>query len=84
MFTQYIDSPSPVLCIRDAVLTESPKRQYRGVLVPTTPPIQEPGKNAKGIYERYFVVIIREKKKSSMINHVYLTPYILAAYEVFL
>ena len=31
------DIPSPLDCILDAVLTESPNRQYLGVMLPITP-----------------------------------------------
>lgn len=31
------DSRSPLLSMREEVLTVSPKRQYRGILTPTTP-----------------------------------------------
>ena len=34
--------PSPLDSIREAVLTVSPNRQYRGILRPTTPATQEP------------------------------------------
>jgi len=34
--------PDPVDSIRLAVLTVSPKRQYRGIRRPTTPATQEP------------------------------------------
>uniref|UniRef100_A0A914ZVV3 Uncharacterized protein n=1 Tax=Parascaris univalens TaxID=6257 RepID=A0A914ZVV3_PARUN len=33
---------SPVLSIRDASFTVSPKRQYRGAVRPTTPAATEP------------------------------------------
>ncbi len=35
-------SPSPVLSMRLAVLTLSPNKQYRGILIPTTPATHEP------------------------------------------
>ena len=34
--------PSPLDSIREAVLTVSPNRQYRGILRPTTPATHEP------------------------------------------
>ena len=34
--------PSPDDSMRDAVFTVSPNRQYLGILVPTTPAMQEP------------------------------------------
>ena len=40
--TFYRCVPSPVDCIREAVLTVSPKRQNRGILTPTTPATQSP------------------------------------------
>ncbi len=36
------NSRSPLDSMRDAVFTVSPKRQYRGILIPTTPATQEP------------------------------------------
>ena len=33
---------SPVVCIREAVFTVSPNKQYRGILVPTTPATHGP------------------------------------------
>ena len=33
---------SPVDCILEATLTVSPKRQYRGILAPTTPAVVAP------------------------------------------
>ena len=36
--------PSPRDCIRDAVLTVSPKRQKRGIFIPTTPATQSPAR----------------------------------------
>ena len=36
--------PSPEDCILEAVLTVSPNRQYRGILLPTTPAQHDPGK----------------------------------------
>lgn len=37
------DARSPVDSIREAVLTVSPKRQYRGIVSPTTPATHGPG-----------------------------------------
>lgn len=37
--------PCPLDSIRDAVLTVSPNKQYLGILSPTTPATQGPGKN---------------------------------------
>lgn len=39
-----IHKPSPLDSILDAVLTVSPNKQYRGILVPTTPAQTEPRK----------------------------------------
>ena len=36
------NSPSPLDSIREAVLTVSPNKQYRGILRPTTPATHEP------------------------------------------
>ena len=36
-YSLYETIPSPEDCILDVVLIVSPKRQYRGILFPTTP-----------------------------------------------
>lgn len=41
--------PRPLDSILEAVLTVSPKRQYRGILRPTTPATHEPNK------KQYFI-----------------------------
>ena len=45
IITIYFILPLPVDSIRDAILTVSPKRQYLGIVVPTTPATQGPVKN---------------------------------------
>jgi len=37
---------SPDVCILDAVLTVSPNKQYRGILLPTTPATHGPKMNS--------------------------------------
>jgi len=39
---EQMNRPNPVDSMRLAVLTVSPKRQYRGILSPTTPATHEP------------------------------------------
>ena len=43
--SEHLDKPSPVLSIRLAVFTVSPKRQYRGIFKPTTPAHTGPNRN---------------------------------------
>lgn len=46
------NSRSPVDSIREAVLTVSPKRQYRGIVRPTTPATQGPENTTKRMMNR--------------------------------
>ena len=51
---------SPVDSIREAVLTVSPKRQYRGMVSPTTPATQGPGNTKKKGNKKPFKSIVLE------------------------
>ena len=51
--------PSPLLSIRDAVLTVSPKRQYLGIFRPTTPATQGPETHGDEFYEKVELVYQR-------------------------
>ena len=50
--------PSPLDSIRDAVLTVSPNKQYRGILSPTTPATQGPGQNVRQMQECNILILV--------------------------
>lgn len=78
--------PSPVDSILEAMLTVSPNKQYRGIVVPTTPATTGPDKINKILYHIFGSTAIKKLRfcfKFSSVNaHIYISmhPHLLYKY----
>ena len=71
--------PSPVDSILEAMLTVSPNKQYRGIVVPTTPATTGPDKINKVLYHIFGSTAVKKLRfcfKFSSVNaHIYISMH---------